>query len=257
MSTAAAAPLSGVRAESRFYLWMSVIYVLIAFGGFARTYWVPVVGGRFGGGVVLHIHGLLLFSWTVFFFAQNVLVAARRVPDHRAWGLAGISLFSVMMCSILLAQYIIMRRDAAAGYESAALRFSAITLLAWPFMATLFTLAIVNIRKPESHKRWMTLLMINMMTPAIARVVLAVITALSPPGALDGPPPPFVVAPPAYIGALLLLFAVIHDKRTRGRVHPVYAYGAIPTLLYPIAAILLSRTDAWLAFARGYEHLAG
>jgi hypothetical protein len=39
-------------------------------------------------------------------------------------------------------------------------------------MAVFFTLAIVKIRQPEAHKRLMTLLMIAIMTPAIARLFI-------------------------------------------------------------------------------------
>ena len=106
-----------------------------------------------------------------------------RTLKHRAWGLAGISLFTAMMCSILLGQEAVLARNAALGYGEAALRFSAVTLLAWPLMAVIFALAIVNIRRPETHKRLMTLLMIGMMTPAIARLFL---TFFAPPGLASG-----------------------------------------------------------------------
>ena len=67
-------------------------------------------------------------------------------------------------------------------------RFAAVTLCAWPLMAAMFTLGVVNIRKPEVHKRLMVLLMVGIMTPAIARVFL---TFFAPPGR-SGPPPAFV-----------------------------------------------------------------
>src|SRR4051812_26984784 len=81
-----------------FYVWMAAGFLLIAFGGFVPTYWAKLAAGTFDRPPIFHIHGLLLFSWTAFFFVQTVLVAAGRRLDHRTWGLAGIALFSLLMC---------------------------------------------------------------------------------------------------------------------------------------------------------------
>jgi hypothetical protein len=257
-TTDAAAALRPARTGSRFYLWLSVAYLVIAFGGFTPTYWAPVIQQRFDGGFIFHVHGLLLFSWTLLFFVQSALVSAQRINDHRSWGLAGIALFSLLMCSILVTQFVVLKRDAAAGYELQALRFAAVTLVGWPFMAVFFALAIANVARPERHKRYMTLLMILMMTPALARVVLLVVSRLSGGGGAGGaPPPPFVAIVPGLLGSLLLLTVIIYERRTRGSVHPIYRWGGLVAFAYPSVAALVARTDAWLGFARGFEHLAG
>ncbi len=104
MNATVASALS-VRTESRsFYVWMAGAFLLIAFGGFTPTYWAKVAAGTFHAEPIIHIHGILLFTWTCFFFVQTALVASGRILDHRAWGLAGISLFSIMMCSILVGE---------------------------------------------------------------------------------------------------------------------------------------------------------
>jgi len=258
MSTTVA-PLAEARSEGRFfYLWMAGAFILIAFGGFIPTYWAPVTSGTFGGPPILHIHGLLLFSWTVFYFVQTAFAAGGRMMDHRAWGLAGISLFSVLMCSILIAQMMVLKREDALGHGDAARRFAAVTLCSWPLMAVFFTLAIVNIRKPQVHKRWMTLLLINMMTPAIARVFLVLLAATAGGGAVGGgPPPPFVVIPPSLLGDLLLAAAIVHDWRTRGRPHPVYVYGGAVTLATPFLITAFAGSGLWMSMAKAFERLAG
>jgi hypothetical protein len=179
--------------------------------------------------------------------------------DHRTWGLAGISLFSVLMCSILVAQMMVLKREDALGHGDAARRFAAVTLCSWPLMATFFTLAIVNIRKPQVHKRWMTLLLINMMTPAIARVFLVLLAAAAGSGAVGGggPPPPFVAIPPWLVGDLLLVAAIVHDWRTRGRPHPVYVYGGLVTVAAPFLIAAFAGTGSWMSMAKAFERLAG
>ena len=251
---ATVAGASVLRAESRsFYVWMAGAFLLVAFGGFTPTYWAKVATGTFHAEPIIHIHGMLLFAWTCFFFVQTALVASGRTLDHRAWGLAGISLFSIMMCSILVGEATVLKRFEALGQGEAARRFSAVTLCAWPLMAAMFTLAIVNIRKPEVHKRLMVLLMVGIMTPAIARVFL---TFFAPPG-LAGPPPPFVSIPPGLVGILLLVVAMVHDWRTRGRPHPVYVYGGLALVAELVGAVALSGTPAWMYIAKAFQTLAG
>src|SRR5438876_6772890 len=50
---------------------MAGVFVLMAFGGFTPTYWARVASGTFHGPPILHIHGALLFSWTLFYIHAN------------------------------------------------------------------------------------------------------------------------------------------------------------------------------------------
>jgi hypothetical protein len=255
-TTLAGTTTVGVRSDARrFHLWMAGVFVLIAFGGFVPTYWAPVVNGSFHAPPIAHIHGILLFSWTLFYFVQTAWIAAGRTPTHRAWGLVGISLFSVLICSILVLKITFMRLDDARGFGDADRRFAAIALGSLPLMIGLFVLAIANVRRPEIHKRLMYVLMAGMMVPAIARVFL---TYLAPAGAANaGPPPPFVVLPPTIVALGLIGIAMVYDWRTRGRPHKVYVYGALAALLNSVLLVLLAGTQAWMGFARFMESLGG
>jgi hypothetical protein len=247
---------SALQSDSRrFYVWMAGIFVLIAFGGFTPTYWTRVAGGTFHAPPIVHIHGILLFSWTLFYFLQTTLVATGRTPAHRAWGLAGIALFSVLICSIIVTKITIIRLDDARGFGDDSRRFSAVAFCALPLMIGIFALAIANVRRPETHKRLMYLLMAGMMIPAIARVFL---TLFAPPGAAGGAPPPaFVSIPPGLVAALLIVVAMVYDWRTRGRPHQVYVYGGAAVVLMNILAVVISGTPTWMSTARFLESLGG
>jgi hypothetical protein len=240
---------SGVRLDARrFHLWMAAVFVLIAFGGFIPSYWARVAGGTFHAPPITHIHGILLFSWTVFYLLQTAWVAAGRTPDHRAWGLAGIALFSVMICSIIALKITMIRLDDAHGLGDQSRRFSAVAFCALPVMIGLFALAIANVRKPETHKRLMYVLMTGLMIPAIARLFLAF---LAPPGALDRGPPP------AFVTSLLIVVAVVYDWRRGVRPHPVYVWGGLAVLVANILAVLVSGTATWMGIARYLQSLGG
>lgn len=242
---------SGTR---RFYFWTAAIFVLIAFGGFSPSYWAQLANGTFQAPPIVHIHGILLFSWTLFYFVQTALAASGRISSHRAWGLAGISLFTLLVCSIIATKITLMRLDDAHGMGDVSRRFAAVAFLALPLMIGLFATAIANIRRPEIHKRLMYLLMAAMMTPALARVFLAV---LAPAGALSGPPPVFVAIPPALVAFLMVIVAMVYDWRTRGRPHKVYVYGSAAILLETFVQLPISGTQTWMNIANLLEHLPG
>jgi hypothetical protein len=247
---------SAVRSDTRrFYVWTAAVFVLIAFGGFTPTYWVRLAGGTFHAPPILHIHGILMFSWTLFYFLQTTLVATGRTPSHRAWGLVGISFFSVLVCVIIATRITLLNLEDARGVGDAGRRFSAVTFLALPLMIGLFATAIANVRKPEVHKRLMYVLMASMMTPAIARVFL---TFLAPAGAADGgPPPPFVSVPPALVAFLMIVVAIVYDWRTLGRPHKVYIYGGAFVLLEASLVVPISGSQAWMTTILFLQHLAG
>jgi hypothetical protein len=122
-------------------------------------------------------------------------------------------------------------------------------------MAAFFALAIVNIRKPEVHKRLMTLLMIGMMTPAIARVF---ITFFAPAAAgAAAPPPVFVTLPPSLLADLLLVAVILRDWRILRRPHPVYVYGGLALVAQQLLTVPVAATATWMHIAKAFQSLAG
>jgi hypothetical protein len=238
----------------RFHLLMAGVFVLIAFSGFIPTYWLKLAGGTIHVPPIVHIHGFLLFSWTLFYFTQTAWISSGRTATHKAWGLAGIALFTLLVCSILVTQVTILKLDDARGMGDASRRFSAVVLISVLLMIAMFATAIANIRRPEIHKRLMLVLMASMMTPAIARVFL---TFLAPPGAANGPPPVFAAVPPGMLAMLLIVAAIVYDWRTRGRPHKAYVYGGLVVLTEILLLVPISRTEAWMSIATSVEHLAG
>lgn len=236
-----------------FYVWMAAIFALIAFGGFVPTYWAKLATGTFTGAPILHIHGFLFFTWTLFFLAQTLFVATDRTVNHRHWGLAGISLATAMGITVILAAINSIKVAAAIGMGDEGRRFTIVPLSALLMYATFITLAIANIRRSEVHKRLMLLAMIPLMHAAMARLFM---TAFAPADA-KGPPPVFVSIPPALAVDLLIVAAVIFDWRSRGRPHAVYVIGGTALLAVQLLSVPLSATPAWMAIATWVESLAG
>jgi hypothetical protein len=242
-----------IERRSRFHVSMAGIFAVIAFGGFVPTYWSKIATGTFNGAPIAHLHGMLFFSWTVFFFVQTWFVASGRTLSHRSWGMAGISLATAMSFSVvLLALHAVDLADAA-GAGDAARRFLIVTISGLLFFVGFFTLAIVYVKQPEVHKRLMLLTMITLLPAAAARVFL---TLFAGDGA-SAVPPVFVSVPPALLIDLLVVAAIVHDVRTRGRPHPVYIYGGTALLAVELLNVPLSNTHAWLSFAKAFQSLGG
>lgn len=254
MATAYGEPVART-AGDRFHFRYAIAFMAIAFLGFTPTYWLRIATGTFHAAPIYHVHGLLFFTWTLFYLAQTWLVAAGRTPDHRSWGLAGIALFAVMVCSVVAANIASMQGAERHGFGEAARRFSGVSLLGLIDIVVLFGCAIAFVRRRDLHRRFMLLMMAQLMIPAIARVF---VTLLAPGGGGAGPPPPpLVTLPPHLVGALLVIPAMIRDRRTIGRVHPIYRYGLAVIVPLQVAELAFAGTGTWAAIAGGIEHLLG
>jgi len=249
-----ATTMGAERAETRwFYVGMAAVFVAIAFGGFIPTYWSKVATGTFGGAPILHIHGMIFFTWTLFYLAQTSLVALGRTYDHRNWGLAGIAFATAMCFTVVLAAINSIKVAETIGMGDQARQFSIVSLSAMVLFAGFFGTAIAYNRRSEVHKRLMLLAMIPLMHAASARVFMVL---LAPPGAV-GPPPVQVTIPPSIFVMLLVAAAMFYDWRTRGKPHPIYVWGAAIIVLEEVATLTLAGTAGWLAIATWVESLAG
>src|ERR1700675_4247137 len=79
-----------------FYFHMALACMAVAFLGFAPTYWLPLASGSFASTPVVHFHGMLFFTWTLYFALQTWLAASDRTARHRSLGVIGVSLATAM-----------------------------------------------------------------------------------------------------------------------------------------------------------------
>jgi hypothetical protein len=244
---------AGVAAPARyFYFHMALACMAVAFLGFAPTYWLPLAEGSFVSTPVVHFHGLLFFTWTLYFAFQTWLAASGRTARHRSLGVIGVSLATAMTIFGFLVAVNAMKRSAAMGQLDAGVAFAIVPLSGILFFAVVLGLAIAKTRRPETHKRLMLLAAISILDAAVARWFL---TFLAPPGP-PGPPPVPVTIGPAMVAYLLLVVAIVADWRRCGRPHPVYIYGGAALLAVKLLNWPISMTAAWHSLAGGILALA-
>lgn len=235
----------------KFYVTMAAIFVAIAFGGFFGTYWLQIARGTFTGSPMMHLHGLLFSLWTLFFLSQALFVSNGKIRKHRAWGLLGISLATAMLFTGLAVAIEGLQARLDSGYGDAARAFTIVPVTAVLLFAGFVVAAVINLKRPEWHKRLMLLATTALMQAAVARFFFLAATGGGPglrPGL--GPPQPIEgTMVPGFLVALLIVAAMVHDWRSNGRVHIAYWWGFGVTMAVQLLRPVIGYSDAWYRFA--------
>lgn len=243
--------VSAQRRDNTFYVAVAASSVLVAFVGFAGTYWLQLPAGTFIGHPIVHLHAILFSAWPLFFLAQTLLVARGRVAYHRALGLVGISLATAMVFVGLAASIDSLTVGLSIGYGNGVRSFMIVPVTALLVFGGFVCAAIANVSRPDWHKRFMVVATAFILGAAIARVFFLVATQGGGPGMRPGLAPPIPVSlalAPGLIGELLVIAGMFYDWRTRGKPHSAYVIGFVVSIAVMLVRAPLSRTQAWLDF---------
>jgi uncharacterized membrane protein YozB (DUF420 family) len=242
--------------RSTLYVWASAIGLLIAVGGFLPSYWMQLPAGTLNGTPLMHLHAALFTAWPLLLLSQASLIARGGLRHHRAWGLAGISLASMMLVVGVITGVVGMTDRLAAGYGDPARQFLIVPFTAISVFFAFFVAAIANINRPEWHKRFIVIATSSVLVAPMARFFFLYNNGMGPglrPGAL--PPAPVTVSlMPIAVLDLLLVVAMAFDWRREGRLHPAWLWGL--GILVPIQLLRapIAQTQAWLQFADWLAH---
>lgn len=256
-TTATADVRSSLATKEWFYVWIGGLCMVLPLGGFAGTYLVPIARGTFEEPMILHLHALLSFGWIGLFVLQSSLIARGRVVRHRAIGLAGISLATATFFTGVIVVIKAMNVGIASGGGESARAFAIMPLTIIAMFAGLCAAAIANIARPAYHKRLMLMATIQIMPPALNRLIgiAAGAQVLLGPRQFGVPPPSVNVGMGAgTVGGvasdLLILAAMIYDWRTKGRPHRVYWIAGGIIVAIQMLRVPMSTTGAWTAFTQ-------
>lgn len=171
MSVTAAAANSEAARKFRpsFFFWMTLAMCFFVFGGFGMTYLFPLTRGTFPPAPpIVHLHGLLFFSWMILLVVQAGLIGSGNVKLHRSLGTYGIAHAAVVIYTGILLQLIGSGRGMAQG-NAPGTDGLYLGLAAFTGFLLMFTLAIRNTRRPEIHKRMILLAMLPVLPPGVNR----------------------------------------------------------------------------------------
>jgi hypothetical protein len=229
------APRTTLRGERRFWSGMAISMALVAFAGFAPSYYLR---SHFHLGPtltpLLRLHGAVMTAWLVLLVTQTTFIAARQVTWHRRLGVLGAVLAAALI--VLAAHTAIARaHDGLLGPGTVPpLQFLAIPLMSILVLPVLIGAAIYFRKRSDYHKRLIILANVEFVTPAIARLMI-----LAGPGPAAG----FLLAD------LFLVAIVVRDLVTLRRVHPATLWGGLFLFISQPVRFLMSGTAPWLSFA--------
>jgi hypothetical protein len=248
---ALAEPTIVLRAEAgapRFYVGIAAACLTLGVVGFAPTYWIPLFTGTLSEPLIIHLHAGLFFGWLTLFLVQTTLVSTGRLDRHQRVGLAGIAIATAMLFIGVDVATARLAMQVSEGADERARAFSVVPLTGIVLFAGMIAVAIANAaRRPEVHKRLMLVATVGILNAAMGRLFRLVLAPPAAAGADFAPPVAFSVLPGLAVD-LLIVAAMIYDKRTRGSVHPAYWVAGGVLLFSQLIRVPLSTSDAWLAF---------
>jgi hypothetical protein len=226
------------RSDRRLYALVAILFPLIVLIGFGRTYYLKMlVGTPPLPSILVHVHGIVMTAWVLFFIAQVWLIRTKRAKVHMKMGLLGVGL------AILLVFVGFFTGAAAAKYGSPSippqmspLAFFVVPVFDLLIFVGLFGAVIYYRRNPANHKRLMLLTVLNFLPPAIGRIPLSFIASAGPL---------FFFGIPTVIAIVLITY----DTWRNRKLNPAFLIGAVVLIASYPTRIVLSGTGAWLAFA--------
>lgn len=223
--------------RSRYFQAMSIILLVIVLTGFSRTFFLRTLFPVPPLAPHVYVHGVLMTSWLVLLVTQTSLIVAHRADWHRRLGVLGAVLaVAVAAVAVQTALGLPAHFKVDSAPNGVAMTASGMIQIAWGNFATItlfcvfVATAIGMRRRPEVHKRLLLLASMAMVNPAIGRYV----AALTRWGASTSVPT-LVQALQILVALLAIglpLTLVVHDLRTRRRLHPATAWGVASYFLF-------------------------
>ena len=222
--------------ERRIFLILAILFPLLIFAGFARTYYlkgffdVPVLAT-----VLVHLHGIVMTSWVALFVTQVYLVRSKNIKLHMTLGYAGVAL-AVIVVAVGVTVSIQQAARGQAPLGLPALPFLAIPLFDMVMFVILFGGAVSFRKRPAEHKRLMLLTVINFLPPGVARIPIESLTSYGPLWFFGLPD-------------VIALVFLAYDTWRNGKLNKIFAIGTALLIASHPLRLVLSGTEAWGKFA--------
>jgi len=234
-----------IRSDRLFYTSMGLAIAATIFWGFSASFylshWMTTPPNAPEFTPLLWLHGAIFTGWMILMVVQPMLIASRNVRLHRRLGYAGAAIATGMFL-IGNATAIIQMHGGFKGLGDP-LVFYAVPFFAINTFAVAVLLAVLQRNRAETHKRLILLANVGIIGAAIARIPLGLIQA--------GAPFTFIFGP-----NLITVAGMIYDRRTRGRIHPVWIWGGLAMVASQITMMAVMGTGWWHAFAGAMASLA-
>ena len=155
------------------FLAAAVLFPLLVLAGYFKSYYFSAFFDvRPVASALVHVHGVVMSLWVVYFTAQIALIRSKNVGLHMALGTAGVGLAALVILVGLAVAYEahLVRGSAPAGMNPHG--FFLIPLADMLLFVVFFAGAIYYRKRPAEHKSLMLMTAINFLPAAVARIPL-------------------------------------------------------------------------------------
>ncbi|MEQ8936182.1 MAG: hypothetical protein RIE56_10370, partial [Amphiplicatus sp.] len=233
------ARVAGRGARSAFFPAMGAFVVFIAFVGFSRTFFLPLLGGTFTAPIIILILASLMFSWVFLFLTQTLFIRAGSFKWHRRLGIAGAALAALIVPFTIATGVAILPRDLANMGEGGYSAFLP-TIIEALLFGSLVAGAISLRSRPDYHKRLMLLATLSALGPAWFRFRHFFPEVENP-----------IVIFAFGFAIVPMLFAAVWDTGRNGRIHPVFLF-ILPGMLAIYVVEVWGSGHPWFIGAAKY-----
>jgi hypothetical protein len=212
--------------RSRFFALIALALAAFTIVGFSRTYYFRFLTDLPPLTVLVQLHGAVFTAWLLVFVAQTRLIAAHRVDLHMKLGIAALVIAVLILVVGFLTMAVKANEPRIHPSGLTPPQFTVVGLTSLGMFAAFVALGIAFRRRAATHKRFMVLAMIAILTPPSSRVLTML--GLREYWSYLVP----------VVPALFIAWCVIHDWRRDGKVHRVYAIGGLVIVgLWPFRLI--------------------
>lgn len=241
--TSLAAPVRAIVGRSPSYRhahWYFLAALAAIVAGFWPSFFQPL-----GAGDLAHsLHGATATLWVVTLAVQSWLMSRRLVKWHRRVAYAALLLLPVLVITALKMVAVMFANPEMPPFLPPLLAF--IDLPSVAFLVLLVTLALLNIRTPSAHKRFMAATVLLGFPPALTRLYARV----------GAPTVDFVTAlHGSFVTVEVILVALIVSDYRAGERHLAYPlslvfFVVVHALMFPVGA-----SEVWGSLMSWYVRL--
>ncbi len=219
------------------FLAAAIGFPLLVFIGYFKTYYFSALFDvRPVANSLVHIHGIVMSVWVLFFVAQTYLIRSKNIRLHITLGMAGIALAAIVVITGLMTAY-----DAQIVREAAPPGINPHSFLIYPvadmvLFVILFTGAIYFRKRPAEHKSLMLLTAINFLPAALFRFPIF--------------PEESVIHFAFGIPNLMAIICLIWFTAKHGKLNKIFAAGVLLLLIAQPMRNIIGDSAIWLNFVK-------
>lgn len=216
-------------------------YLLAALAAILAGFWPSFFRPLTGGSTWHTVHGVSATGWVVALIVQSWLMARRLRVWHRRVAWVALALLPVMVGSALHMVQVMQHNAAMPPFLPPLL--AVIDLPSIAFLILLVTLALLNVRRPAAHKRFMVATVLLALPPSLGRLYARLLEPhLDFMQTLHG----------SFLTVELILIALIIGDHRAGQRHLAYPLSLVFFVVVQVTMGPVGASETWRSFLAWY-----